>query len=150
MTIEKRIAVVGSGQSQDPELLKLAYRLGAALAKKGCLLYSGGRAGVMESASRGAVEQGGITVGILPGNSISQSNPFIRVPVLSNMGHARNAILVQSVDAVIALDGEMGTLSEIALALKNGIKVISLGAWDLPGIVRADSLEQAVELAIED
>jgi len=109
----------------------------------------------MEAACRGAKSAGGLTVGILPGDDRRSANPHVDVPVVTGMGHARNAIVVKTAQAVIAVDGSYGTLSEIALALQNGIAVIGLGTWDFSlhgqadrSIIQARDAEEAVEKAI--
>lgn len=109
----------------------------------------------MEAACRGARSAGGLTVGILPGSDIRAANPYVMVPVATGMGEARNAIIVQTAAAVIAVGGEYGTLSEIALARKRGKVVIGLHTWDLgtdptghPRVLRVDSPEEAVERAL--
>lgn len=109
----------------------------------------------MEAACRGAKEAGGLTIGILPGDSRSAANPHVDVPVVTGMGHARNVILVKSAQAVIAIDGSYGTLSEIGHALQIGIPVIGLGTWSLSlkgapdeAIIRAGSPEEAVAVAM--
>ena len=103
----------------------------------------------MEAASRGAAEAGGLSVGILPGPSHRDANRFVDVSIVTDMGHARNAVVVRSSHAVIALPGEYGTLSEIALALKIGVPVIGLKSWGhLTGVVAAESPAEAVSLAL--
>lgn len=104
----------------------------------------------MEAAARGAREAGGLAVGILPGASARDANPYIDLAIVTDMGHARNVILVRSSDAVIAVSGGYGTLSEIAIARKIGIPCIGLRTWDVdPGMVRADGPEEAVRCAME-
>lgn len=142
-----QIAVVGGGVC-SPEACETARRLGWLLASRGHILLCGGRGGVMEAACRGAHEGGGLSVGILPGER-EEANSFLDIAVVTGMGQARNAIIVKSADAVIALPGEMGTLSEMALALKMNRPLISLGSWDLPGALVAKSPEEAVELLDE-
>jgi len=109
----------------------------------------------MEAACRGAKAEGGMTVGILPGTSRSQANPYVDVPVVTGLGEARNAIIVRSADAVIAISGGYGTLSEIGLARKMGRPVVGLETWELrqnalsePAVVHADTPEIAVEMAL--
>lgn len=109
----------------------------------------------MEAACRGAKSAGGLTVGILPGDDRRSANHYVDVPVVTGMGHARNAIVVKTAEAVIAVDGSYGTLSEIALALQNGIAVIGLGTWEVSlrgqadrSIIPARNAEEAVEKAI--
>lgn len=111
----------------------------------------------MEAACRGAKRAGGTTVGILPGGSASEANPHVDIPIVTAMGTARNAIVVRTSDAVIAIDGSFGTLTEIAYALDLGKKVFALRSWDLPDdpvirerYVRVASPEEAVRLAVED
>jgi hypothetical protein len=128
----------------------LATAVGRAVAAAGAVLVCGGLGGVMQAAARGAREAGGLTVGILPGPSHRDANPFVDVTIVTDLGHARNAVVVSSSHALIALPGEAGTLSEVALALKMGIPVVGLGAWsDLAGVLAADTPEKAVALALE-
>jgi uncharacterized protein (TIGR00725 family) len=152
------IAVVGGDASSDPsdEALAQAEAVGAEIARRGCVLICGGRGGVMEAACRGASEAGGLTVGVLPGRDRSGMNPYVQVPILTGLGEARNAIIPITADAVIAIDGEYGTLSEIAHALINGKPLIGLGTWHLSkdgveegSIIRADDALEAVRLAVE-
>ena len=139
-----QIAVVGGGLC-SPEACETARQLGLLLASRGHILLSGGRGGVMEAACRGAHEGGGVAVGILPGER-EEANSFVDISIVTGMGQARNAIIVKSADVVIALPGEMGTLSEMALALKMNRPLISLGSWELPGALAARRPEEAVEL----
>jgi len=139
-----QIAVVGGGEC-SPEVSEMARLLGRMLADKGYILICGGLGGVMEAACRGAKEAGGTTVGILPGE-MGSANEFVDIAVATGMGHARNAIIAKSADAMIALPGEHGTLSEIALALKMGKRVISLLSWDIPGTIKAKSPDEAIRL----
>jgi len=129
--------------------------VGAAVARAGAVLFSGGRGGVMEAASRGASEAGGLVVGILPGFSGKDANRWVAVSVVTGMDQARNVILVRSCHAVIAVGGMYGTLSEIAIALKIGRPVVGLGTWRLGQpqgrrvpIIRATTPEAAVTRAI--
>lgn len=142
------IAVCGAG-SCGPELYGLAEEAGRAIAEAGAVLVCGGLSGVMEAAAKGAKEAGGLTVGILPGAERSDANPWIEVAVATDMGHARNAIIVRSADAVVAIGGEYGTLSEVALALKMNKPVVSLGSWEVTDdIIKAGSAKEAVRLAL--
>ncbi len=147
------IGVIGSGEA-DPEVLQLAREVGQEIARRGAVLVCGGRGGVMEAAARGAQEAGGTTVGILPGTSRSEGNPYLTVSIVTGMGEARNAIVVRSSDAVIAVAGGCGTLSEIGLALKMGVPVVGLRTWRLGSpctgqdpVIRAASPAEAVALA---
>ncbi len=139
-----QIAVVGGGD-RSPAVERMAHRLGRLLAERGHILVCGGLGGVMEAACRGAKEAGGLTVGILPGER-EDANDWVDIAIATGMGHARNVIIVKSSDAVIALPGKHGTLSEIALALKVGKRVISLGSWQIPGTLPAETAEDAVKL----
>jgi uncharacterized protein (TIGR00725 family) len=121
------VGVMGAGESASPEDCKAAYRLGELIAREGWVLLNGGRpAGVMEASARGAKENGGLTVGILPDNSSCFACKYIDIPIVTGMGAGRNYINVLSSDVVVALPGKAGTISEIALALKNKKKVILL------------------------
>ncbi len=139
-----QIAVVGGGLC-TPDVREMAERLGRLLAEQGHILICGGLGGVMEAACRGAREAGGVVVGILPGEK-QDANPYVSIAVATGMNHARNVIIIKSCDAVIALPGEYGTLSEIALALKMNRPVISLGSWDIAGTVKAGDTEEALGL----
>jgi uncharacterized protein (TIGR00725 family) len=142
------ISVVGAGDA-DPSLFDLAYQVGRLVAQAGCVLVCGGLGGVMAGACRGAREHGGKTVGVLPGPSPAAANPWAEVVLATGLGHARNVVVVQSGDAVLALPGSWGTLSEISLALKNGRPVVGLRAWrEIEGVEPADSPQEAVDLAL--
>jgi len=105
---------------------------------------------VMEAACRGASGAGGTTIGILPGTDRSAANPFVEVAIPTGLGEARNALVVRAADALIAIGGAYGTLSEIAFALKAGKRVVGLGTWDIDGVEAADSPEAAVETVLRD
>ncbi len=124
------IGVVG-GDKCSAEMARIAEEVGAELARRDCIVICGGRGGVMEAACKGAREAGGFTIGVLPGPDRSEANKYVSVPIVTNMGEARNAIIVLSSQGIIALDGEYGTLSEIALALKRGIPVVGIKTWSL-------------------
>lgn len=139
-----QIAVVGGG-SCSSGVREMAEELGRLLAEEGHILLCGGLGGVMEAACKGAAEAGGTVVGILPGER-GDANPYVGIRVATGMSHARNVIIVRSSDAVIALPGEYGTLSEIALSLKMNRIVISLGSWDIAGTLKAMDPREAIEL----
>ena len=148
------IAVVGGSETNDATWA-VARSVGEALARHGAVLVCGGLGGVMEAACQGARANGGTTVGILPGPDRASANPFIDIAVATGMGEARNALVVRAADALVAVGGEFGTLSEIALALRDGKPVIGLDTWELrregrtiDAIVPATSAETAVDLAI--
>jgi uncharacterized protein (TIGR00725 family) len=144
------IAVCGAG-SCDAETSARAEKVGRAIAEAGAIMVCGGLDGVMEAAARGAKEAGGLTVGILPGPDTSDANLWIEVAVATDMGHARNAIIVRTADAVVAVGGAYGTLSEVGLALKMGKPVVSLGSWEVSDhVIRAETPKQAVSMALEE
>jgi uncharacterized protein (TIGR00725 family) len=135
----------------------LAAEVGERLAQAGVTVVCGGGAGVMEAAARGAVEAGGRVIGIVPGSSVAEANPYCTEVVASGIGHARNLAVVSSGEAVIAVGGEWGTLSEIGFARAIGRTVIALHSWQLtgrermdgaPGVVQAESAEEAVAAAL--
>lgn len=145
----KQIGVIGAGACGG-DIGALAENVGREVAKRGAVLLCGGLGGVMEAAAYGAKQEGGITLGILPGALREEANLWIDIAVVSGMGHARNAIIAQSSDALIAVNGEYGTLSEIALGLKMGKPVVVLEpGWKIEGVYRAKSPEEAVELAFK-
>ncbi len=151
----KFIAVIGNSKASEQEI-KLAGEIGREIAKNGAILVCGGLDGVMEAACRGAVSEGGLTVGILPGTDRNDANRYVKIPVVTGIGYARNIIVVKSAQAVIAVGGGYGTLTEIGYALKNGLPVIGLGTWKLSktgntddAIIRADNAADAVAMALD-
>jgi uncharacterized protein (TIGR00725 family) len=112
------------------------------------VLVCGGLGGVMEAACRGAAAGGGVTVGLLPGFDRTAANPHVVVALATGLGEARNAVVVNAVDVVIAVGGEYGTLSEIALALKTGKRVVGLGTWDVARVEAVGSPDEAVRAAL--
>ncbi|MCX7794101.1 MAG: TIGR00725 family protein [Thermodesulfovibrionales bacterium] len=138
------IAIIGAGRADD-NIRKIAEECGFLIAKKGAILICGGLGGVMEAAAKGAKSAGGITVGILPADSKEGANPYIDIPVATGFGEGRNIIIVRSADGLIAIGGEYGTLSEIAFALKAGKPVIGIRTWDIKGVIKAETPEEAVE-----
>lgn len=142
----RKIAVIGGSECPE-EMYQEAYLLGKFLAESGAVVYTGGKGGIMEAACKGAWENGGITVGILPEDHLAFMNPYVMIPVATGMGIARNAILIHTADAIVAVDGRYGTLSEVAFALQMGKPIISLNSWQVdPRIISADSASQAVEM----
>ena len=142
------IGVVGSGATEkhhDP----LAMEVGSLIARHGASLVCGGLSGIMEAASRGAVQEGGTAIGILPGSDKDEANQHITIPIPTGLGVARNVLVVKTADALIALPGGPGTLSEIALALKVGKPVVDLGGWKIEGTRPASTAVEAVLLALE-
>lgn len=139
------IGVAGAG-SCDEQVAAIARRVGQLIAEKGAVLVCGGLGGVMEAAAAGASEKGGHTIGLLPGSSRHEANPYIKIPIVTGLGHARNAVLAQTAQGLVAVDGEYGTLSEISMALKMGKPVVALGKWGaLEGVQSANTPEEAVE-----
>jgi uncharacterized protein (TIGR00725 family) len=121
------------------------------LAERGCVVVNGGLGGVMEASAKGAKLKGGLVVGILPTESKEHANPYIDIAIVTNMGHARNVIIVHSSDALIAIGGEYGTISEMAIALKIGKKVVAIEpSVILPGVKVVNTPEEAVEEALKD
>jgi len=148
------IAVIGDS-SCSPEEAKLAESVGELLAQQGATIICGGLGGVMEAACRGAKSKCGLTVGILPGRDASIANPWVDIPVVTGLGEARNVVVAKSAQAVIAIGGRYGTLSEIAYALKSNIPVIGLNTWSMSrngreddSIIKVHSAEEAVDKAI--
>ena len=142
------IAVIGDS-SCSPEEAKLAECVGELLAQQGATIVCGGLGGVMEAACRGAKSKGGLTVGILPGQDPSTANLWVDIPVATGIGEARNVAVVKSAQAVIAIGGRYGTLSEIAYALKSNTPVIGLNTWSLSRNGREDDSVIEVKNATE-
>lgn len=142
------IGVIGGGIATSEES-EMAREVGRLIARRGWQLVCGGLGGVMKGAARGAHEAGGVTIGLLPGEDRSAANRYITVPVATGLGEGRNLLIVRTSDILIAIGGEFGTLSEIALALKTGKSVIGLGTWDIPGVIRVMSPRDALACATE-
>ncbi len=154
----RQVAVIGSSRLElGSELARLAEDVGRGLAEAGVAVVCGGLGGVMEAACRGAAGVGGTAIGIVPGHSVEEANPFCTQVVASGIGHARNLAVVSSGEVVIAIGGEWGTLSEIGFARAIGRTVVALRSWELdgrermqgaPGVVPAESAEEAVAAAL--
>jgi uncharacterized protein (TIGR00725 family) len=147
------IGVIGDGECSD-EVAGIAHEVGRRIGVAGAVLVCGGQGGVMEAAAKGAKSAGGLTVGILPGVSRDEANPYIDIPIVTGMREARNVIIARTCQVLIAVSGMFGTLSEIALACRFGVPVIGLITWtvDRPGLTRppvveANDPEEAVETA---
>ncbi len=125
------ISVIGSSYPQNQEHVDLAEAVGRELAKRGIMVVCGGLTGIMEAVCRGAKAEGGVTIGILPGQGVREANSFVDIPIVTTMGYSRNVIVVHTGRAVIAVGGAFGTLSEIGHALGDGIPVIGLKTWEL-------------------
>jgi len=150
-----RIAVLGPNKCSKSEY-EWGVAVGSELARRGCVIICGGLGGMMEAAAKGAKSEGGMTVGILPNASADDANAYIDVPIPTGLGAFRNMLVVQSADAVIAIKGKYGTLSEIAFALRLGVPVIGLNTWTIsrggktdPGIHVAKTPREAVEMAVK-
>jgi hypothetical protein len=142
------VAVVGPGDATAEERA-VAEEVGRELGRRGAVVVCGGLGGVMEAACRGAREEGGTTVGILPGAERDGANEFVDIALSTGLGEARNVLVVRAADSLVAVGGGFGTLSEIALALKAGKPVIGLGTWELgAGIQAAESAVEAVDAAL--
>ncbi len=137
------VSVVGSAVC-TPTQAEIAGKVGRLLAERGAILVCGGRGGVMEAACRGAQEAGGLTIGILPGLDRQESNPYLTLALPTGLGNARNTLVAIAGEAVIAIGGSYGTLSEIGIALKQGRRVIGLDTWVA---VNSDGLEAPIEIA---
>jgi hypothetical protein len=149
------IAVVGAGRDADARDLAAAEQAGAAIADAGATLVCGGLGGVMEAACRGARSRGGFTVGLLPGDDREDANGWVVLALPTGLGEARNALIVRAADAVVAIGGGWGTLSEIALALRRDVPVLGVGTWELArdgepvaGVRAVDDAETAVAEAL--
>ena len=149
------ISVIGASKCSK-DIYKLAYEVGREVAKKKAILICGGLGGVMDASAEGAKEAGGITVGILPGDTRTGASKYLDISLPTGMSEARNVLVVKAANVVIAIGGEYGTLSEIAHALKMGTPVIGLKTWDIgkdefgvSRIIRVDDPISAVEKAYE-
>jgi uncharacterized protein (TIGR00725 family) len=142
------VAVCGASDP-DPGQRELAREVGRRLAEAGAVVLCGGLGGVMQAAAEGASSAGGTVVGILPGADRSGGNPHLTIAIATGLGEARNAVLASACDAVIAVAGGWGTLSEIAFARRLGRPVVAIAGWELEGVPVAISAEEAVRAALE-
>ena len=142
------IGVIGSS-SCSMSVSEIAFMIGMEIARRDAMLLCGGMGGVMESACKGAKEGGGITIGILPGDNKESANAYVDIPIVTGIGEARNVIIAHSADAIIAIAGRYGTLSEIAFALRFDVPVVGIATWniDIP-ILKAKNPKQAVDMAL--
>jgi uncharacterized protein (TIGR00725 family) len=148
------IGVIG-GSDVSPQIAKLAEEVGREIAQQGAALVCGGMGGVMEAACKGASTEGRLTIGIVPGDSREIANKYVKIPIVTGIGYARNVAVVKSSQAIIAIDGSYGTLTELGYALQSGIPVIGLNTWSMSingreekSIVPAKNPKEAVEKAI--
>jgi uncharacterized protein (TIGR00725 family) len=142
------VAVVGPSDATSQER-RAAEAIGRALAEAGGIVLCGGLGGVMEAACHGADAAGGMTVGLLPGTDRAAANDYLQIALPTGLGELRNGLIIRAADAVIAVGGAYGTLSEIALALRTDVPVIGLETWDVEGIERVDTPAEAVKSALE-
>jgi uncharacterized protein (TIGR00725 family) len=147
VAVRRYVAVVGPGEATDAQL-EAAEEVGRRLAEHDAIVVCGGLGGVMAAACRGARSAGGLTIGILPGGDRSEANEWVTVSIPTGLGELRNGLVVRAADAVIAVGGAYGTLSEIAFALKTGVPVIGLGSWDIERLQVARSPREAVRQAL--
>lgn len=148
MSRPPQIAVIGAG-AEDPRLAALAEDVGRRLAEAGARVVCGGRGGVMEAAARGAAGAGADVIGIVPSESPDDANPHVTHPVATGIGHARNLAVVATADAVVAVGGEWGTLSEIGFARRLGRPVFGIESWSFPGLPTMGNPDEAVEAALQ-
>jgi len=143
--MHKKIVGVIGGRHCKQKVEQIAIKLGKKLAKVVDILACGGLSGTMKAVCQGFKAGGGLTIGIIPSYDKKDANEFVDIAIPTGLGLARNVLVVKSADVVVALPGEAGTLSEIAYCLQFGIPVISLQSWDIPGIIKAKTVEEAVE-----
>jgi uncharacterized protein (TIGR00725 family) len=142
------VAVIGGGEA-GPDAAALAWEVGRELARRGAIVICGGLGGVMEAVARGVQEAGGVSIGVLPDPDRRRANPYLTYTIPTNLGHARNMVIAHAADAVIAVDGSYGTVSEAAIALKLGKPVVALAVdWELRGLRRAQTVAEAVGLVL--
>jgi uncharacterized protein (TIGR00725 family) len=146
--MKKIIAVIG-GRKTEKALLSEAEEVGRLIARRGATLVCGGLGGVMEAASKGAKSEGGVTVGILPQNDSKDANKYIDIPLATGLGISRNVIIARAADALVAVGGAYGTLSEIAFALQIGKPVIGIKTWDIKGVISVENAVDAVNKVFE-
>jgi len=144
-----RIGVIG-GANPAPESREIAFKVGQLIGEKGAILVCGGLGGIMEAASRGAKQAEGLTIGVLPGNSPQDANPYIDIAIATGLGYSRNSLVAMNADVLIAINGQYGTLTEIAYGSIYGKKIIGIRTWDIEGVVKAETAEEAVELACKN
>jgi uncharacterized protein (TIGR00725 family) len=146
-SLKKRIGLIG-GSAPAPKHLQLAETMGRLIAENGFVLVNGGLKGVMEASARGAKAQGGWVIGILPGRSPQEANPFTDIAIPTGLGYLRNALVVLNSDVLVAIDGSYGTLSEIAYTQIYGKKVFGIETWDIPGVIAVESPQAAMQQII--
>jgi uncharacterized protein (TIGR00725 family) len=140
----KRVIAVIGGRRVKKGLLLMAEDVGRLIAERGAVLLCGGLGGIMEASAKGAKDAGGLTLGVLPQDDKGHANPFIDIPVATGLGIGRNVIIARTADALVAIGGQYGTLSEIAFSLQLKKPVIGIETWDIDGVIRAETPEDAV------
>jgi uncharacterized protein (TIGR00725 family) len=152
LSARRRLVAVCGESDPQTSLADIAFEVGQGIARRGAVLICGGMTGVMEHAARGAHTAGGMTIGLLPTADVRDANEYIEVAIATGLGHARNAVLGLTADGVIAIGGGLGTLSEIALSLRNGRPAIGIRTWRFerenrtePDLPEASSAEEGLE-----
>lgn len=145
----RRIIAVIGGRRASKAHLKEALAAGRLIARSGAVLMTGGLSGVMEAACKGAHLEGGLTIGILPGTDKHEANKYVDIPVVTGLGIGRNVIIARAADALIAIGGQYGTLSEIAFALQLNKPVAGIGTWSIEGVMQAKDAHEAIEKALD-
>jgi len=143
--MRKKVVSVIGGRTCTPEVEQIAQNLGKKLAKVADFLVCGGLGGTMEAVCQGFKAENGLTIGIIPSYDKNDANPCVDIVLPTGLGLARNVLVVKAAEVVVALPGEAGTLSEIAYCIQCGIPVISLSSWDIPGVIKVKTVEEAVE-----
>ncbi len=143
------VGVIG-GSVVPADIYEEARKVGRLLAERGAVVICGGLGGVMEAVCRGAKEGGGLTIGVLPGTTAAEANAYVDIAIVTGLADARNVIIARTASVLIAVDGEYGTLSEMAFGLKFGKPVVALRSWNIdPRVLPASTAEEAVSLALE-
>lgn len=145
LRMRKKIVSVIGGHTCSKEVEQIAHKLGKKLAKMVDIIVTGGLSGTMKAVSKGFKAGGGLTIGIITSYDKSDANEYCDIVIPSGLGYARNVLVVQAGDVVIALPGEYGTLSEVAFALQFKKPIISLNSWDIPGVIKVKTVEEAVK-----
>jgi len=142
---KKFVGVIGASEC-DAALAQRAYEIGHGIARLGAILVCGGLGGVMAAVCQGAKQEGGLTVGILPGTQRGEANRFIDIEIVTGLLEARNLIIIRTADTVVAIGGSYGTLSEIGFALRMNKTVVGFETWDIPGVVKVSMVQETLEL----
>ncbi len=146
---KRYVGVIGAGECDD-SLAQMAKEIGQGIARMGAILICGGLGGIMAAACEGARQEGGLTVGILPGTHRGEANQFVDIEIVTGIHEARNLIIIRTADVLVAIGGSYGTLSEIGFALKMNKPVIGLKTWDIPGVLKVTSVEEVLQLVTNE